>query len=84
MGCGSNWSYLFFLSFEIIFKMIVLNLFIAVIINSFEEYSHRAAYIINDLTLSKFNHYWKMFDKNGVGIIEAKEFKKFIFFLYKK
>lgn len=79
MGCGTDWSYVFFYSFQIIFKMIVLNLFVAVILNSFEDYSHRTKYLINDKSLIKLVKAWGIFDKKGIGIIHAKHFIRFLY-----
>lgn len=35
MGCGTQLSYLFFILFQIFFSLIMLNLFVAVIIEGF-------------------------------------------------
>ena len=77
-GCGTGWSYLFFFSYELIFKMIVLNLFIAVILQSFEDYTHRANFIVNDDGLFKAQDMWKLYDSNAIGLISMKDYEKFI------
>jgi len=83
LGCGNSWAYLFFFSFEVLFKMIVLNLFIAVILQSFEDYNHRANFIVNDEGLHIARNTWKMFDSQALGLISMKDYAKFINILNK-
>jgi hypothetical protein len=54
--------------------MIILNLFVAVILNSFEDYSHRTNYLVNEKSLLRLVKDWGIFDKKGVGLIPAKYF----------
>ena len=49
-NCGTVFSFLYFISFNIICSLIMLNLFILVIIQQFEEY-----YIPDDNILDRFN-----------------------------
>lgn len=77
-GCGTYWSYLFFFSFEILFIMIVLNLFIAVILQSFEEYTHRSNFVVNDEILIKIKNLWKLFDPKATTLISMKHYERFI------
>lgn len=35
LGCGTNISYIYFISFEIFIGMMIMNLFIAVVIEGF-------------------------------------------------
>jgi len=48
-GCGSNSAYLYMISFQWLFAIIFLNLFVAVILQGFEESSN-----FEDANLSEF------------------------------
>ena len=37
-GCGTTYAYLFYISFHLIFSLMILNLFIASIIGAYEEH----------------------------------------------
>ena len=37
-GCGTSYAYLFYISFHLIFSLMILNLFIASIIGAYEEH----------------------------------------------
>ena len=81
LGCGSSWAYFFFFSFEVLFKMIVLNLFIAVILQSFDDYNQRTNFIVNDEKLHQARDAWKVFDSEALGLIPMKNYAKFIYTL---
>ena len=37
-GCGTNLAYLFYIAFHLIFSLVILNLFIASVIDSYDEH----------------------------------------------
>lgn len=37
-GCGTYWAYVYFVSFHLIFSLVILNLFIASILGAYEEH----------------------------------------------
>ena len=37
-GCGTSYAYLFYISFHLIFSLMILNLFIASILGAYEEH----------------------------------------------
>lgn len=37
-GCGTSYAYLFYVSFHLIFSLMILNLFIASILGAYEEH----------------------------------------------
>eukprot|EP01016_Furgasonia_blochmanni_P010098 TRINITY_DN1424_c0_g1_i2.p1 TRINITY_DN1424_c0_g1~~TRINITY_DN1424_c0_g1_i2.p1 ORF type:complete len:593 (-),score=83.08 TRINITY_DN1424_c0_g1_i2:372-2102(-) len=70
-GCGTNWSYIYFVSFIIIFSMVILNLFVAVILEAFAENNCFESYTITLNDLHLFRNVWKYFDPRGTSLIYA-------------
>ncbi len=50
--------------------LIFLNLFIAIILESFEQVSSKVLNLISEEDLEKFKECWAQFDKNGAGYIQ--------------
>lgn len=38
-GCGTYWAYVFYVSFHLIFSLVILNLFIASILGAYDEHA---------------------------------------------
>lgn len=38
-GCGTYWAYVYYISFHLIFSLVILNLFIASILGAYEEHA---------------------------------------------
>lgn len=76
-GCGSYWAYPYFLSFTILFSLIILNLFIAVVLTQYDDEfkAHQSA--INKYQLKKIKQEWKKSDPHGDGYINYKDFWRF-------
>ena len=77
MGCGTRWGYLFFLSFHLIYSLIIFNLFIAMIITAFDEESKALKNAISRYQLKNINNLWKKYDPEGTGFMNYKEFWRF-------
>ena len=69
---------LFIVSFQIIFALIFLNLFVAVILEGFDESSRLENANLSEFYLSEFKKQWLKFDKKAVGVIECKDLIKFL------
>ena len=80
-GCGSFAASLFFcVSFMIVVSFIFLNLFIAIILDSFDTSKDEESLQIGGDTLSKFNDLWAgdQFDPKGTKLININSFNKFL------
>ena len=77
MGCGNALSYAYFISFQLIFTMILLNLFIAVILKAFEETSKSESFMIPDHNIDQFVERWKKKDHEGKGFMPIEAIEDF-------
>lgn len=77
VGCGTRWGYLFFLSFHFIYSLIIFNLFIAIIITSFDEESKALKNAVSRYQLKDIKNLWRKYDPYGVGYINYKDFWRF-------
>jgi len=68
-GCGSYVAYPYFCSFFIICAFLVLNLFVAVIMDNF-DYLTRDWSILGPHHLSEFVHLWSEYDPDAKGFIK--------------
>ncbi len=58
--------------------MTILNLFISVIIQAYQEISRLEYGRISNRDLENFKRNWKQFDKKGIGLIWIKQFTKLL------
>jgi len=77
-GCGSPISVLYFYSFTVIVSQIFLNLFIAIIIDSFLGQSQAYGMPVNQADIDDFIETWQSFDPNRIGTLECHNLEKFI------
>merc|ERR1712180_81606 len=68
-GCGSNFAYVYFISFFVVCAFLVLNLFVAVIMDNF-DYLTRDWSILGPHHLSEFVHLWSEYDPDAKGFIK--------------
>jgi len=66
--CGSNWSYAYFVSFVFLCSFLMLNLFVAVIMDNF-DYLTRDPSILGAHHLDEFIRMWADYDPNASGWI---------------
>ena len=69
-GCGTPWAYVFFISFMMLISFCYLNLFIAIVIEGFDEVRARADLKLSVLVYDQFREIWFRFDRHGTGFIE--------------
>ena len=62
--CGSNMTYLYFVSFIFLCSFIMLNLFVAVIMDNF-DYLTRDSSILGSHHLGEFISTWSEYDPSG-------------------
>lgn len=71
MECGNQvLAYGYFISFMVIVSFIFLNLFIAIILESFNTSQNEEGLKIGQQTLNIFTEIWSEFDKKGRGFIQ--------------
>lgn len=71
-GCGSNLAYAYFVSFIFFCSFLMLNLFVAVIMDNF-DYLTRDSSILGAHHLDEFVRIWAEYDPNATGRIHFTE-----------
>lgn len=77
-GCGSNSAYIYMISFQWLFAIIFLNLFVAVILQGFEESSNFEEANLSEFYLESFKLKWNKYDEKATGLMEIKYILKFL------
>ena len=79
MGCG-DWGYALFymISFQFVFALIFLNLFVAVILEGFDESSRLENANLSEYYLMVLKRQWLKFDEKAIGLIECKNLLAFL------
>lgn len=82
MACGNyGGSVVFFLVFVIMVALVFLNLFIAVILQSFEETMQTSKKWLDFDKIEHYREVWSKFDPYATGFIRCEDFRKFMFHL---
>lgn len=77
LGCGAGISaYLYFYSFVIAVSFVILNLFVGVVLEAFENSAEGGDLSPNDL--DEFIRAWSIFDSKASGFIPAMSMKKLV------
>jgi len=78
-SCGNPYiSMFFFYSFNVVVSQIFLNLFIAIIIDSFMAQSNAYEMPVNQGDVDDFIDAWQKYDQEGHGTIDCYKFEEFI------
>ena len=73
-GCGSRISAVgFIFTFVLFVSLIFLNLFIAIILQGFDETSQREKTQFNSDTMDNFREVWSRFDPDATTFIKTSE-----------
>ncbi|CAD8145327.1 unnamed protein product [Paramecium pentaurelia] len=75
-GCGTYWAYAYYISFHLIFSLVILNLFIASILGAYEEHVKSEQSAISKYQLHDVLNYWAQYDPKGTGFLNYKQFWK--------
>ncbi|CAD8058415.1 unnamed protein product [Paramecium primaurelia] len=73
-GCGTNIAYVYFITFHLIFSLVLLNLFIASILGAYEEHAKQEQNAISKYQLNDVLSYWVEYDPYGSGFLNYKQF----------
>ncbi|XP_029285223.1 voltage-dependent R-type calcium channel subunit alpha-1E isoform X2 [Cottoperca gobio] len=76
-GCGSDFAYFYFVSFIFFSSFLMLNLFVAVIMDNF-EYLTRDSSILGPHHLDEFVRIWGEYDRAACGRLHYKEMYKVV------
>jgi hypothetical protein len=68
-GCGSDFAYFYFITFFIVCSFLILNLFVAVIMDNF-DYLTRDWSILGPHHLDEFVRLWSEYDPDAKGRIK--------------
>ncbi|CAK89639.1 unnamed protein product (macronuclear) [Paramecium tetraurelia] len=75
-GCGTPYAYLYFISFHIIFSLMILNLLIASVLVAYEEHVKSEESAVSKYQLNDVLSLWRNYDPEGKGFINYKDFWK--------
>ncbi|CDW88224.1 voltage-gated ion channel superfamily [Stylonychia lemnae] len=78
MGCGSDAGFIFFTSFFLVVPLIFLNLFIAIILQGFEDMNQKELIVIKEDQLEHFRDTWCKYDPQGTGFIRIQKMANFM------
>ena len=70
IGCGSDFAYVYFISFLIVVSMIFLNLFIAIILEGFSSSNEEEEQTVSESHIDSFRLAWSDYDPDATGMIE--------------
>ena len=72
--CGNILAFPYFLSFHILFSLVILNLFVVIVLTQYDDEfkAHQSA--INKYQLNRIQKEWRICDPNGDGYIDYKLF----------
>ncbi|CDW82905.1 voltage-gated ion channel superfamily [Stylonychia lemnae] len=81
VGCGDSSfaGLLFYYSYIIFVNLIFLNLFIAIILQGFDDTQSKESRMFNQETLDKFRDVWSQYDPEATTFIPIKQIKDFLF-----
>ena len=72
---------LYFFSYLLFVKLIFLNLFIAIILQGFDETNAKQSGLINPQRLEHFRDKWSLFDQDGTSFIPCRHLPDLLFAL---
>ena len=79
IGCGDKVaSVIIFYSFAIVVALIFMNLFIAIILEGYQETLTQNKKLFNSTKSEEFRHVWSIYDKDATGYIYKRNFIKFM------
>jgi hypothetical protein len=81
-GCGSPGAGMaFFIAYFLLIPLFFLDIFVAIIIEGFEQSSNKANNLIQEEDYEKFRDSWVKFDPDGTGFISIPDFFQLMFLM---
>jgi hypothetical protein len=79
VGCGDMPTAIIYMdSFILLVRLIFLNLFIAIILDSFGDVTDQEARLLNSDMVERILESWANFDSNATGFIKVTDFEAFM------
>ena len=73
-SCGNNIAYLYFISFQIIVPIIVMNLFVVIVIEGFSDSMYENENMLCEENIEEFINIWMNYDPKCSKIVKPYEF----------
>lgn len=79
-GCGKPYtSQVFFISFVVIISLVFLNLFVAIILEGFDDIQRKdKRKVFDQSTTETFRDIWSSYDPFATGFIRVQDFQRFM------
>lgn len=79
ISCGLGYtSIIFFVTFIVMVSMVFINLFVAIILEGFQDTNDKDKKLFNLETTEYFREIWSRFDPNATCFIRSKDLPKFL------
>lgn len=78
-GCGTGWSYPYFISFVLLVPLMIINLFMAIVIEGYFISENEHESIINQKHIDELLKKWSEYDPKGTGFIS---YENLVFMLH--
>jgi len=72
-GCGTPFAYAYFISFIVVGNFIMLNLFLAVVLENYGSEKNKGPELLTEDDVANFKQLWATFDRDDTGFIHATE-----------
>ena len=73
--CGYSAAWIYFYLYTLIVGLVFLNLFVAIILEGFNDINAKDKQILNDDSVERFRQVWSTLDPKGTGFIEVPKLK---------
>jgi hypothetical protein len=64
--------------YQLVIAMVMMNLFVAVVLQGFDNLSKHESSSIKPIVLERFIENWSNYDKKGAGFISSRELNSFL------
>jgi len=79
IGCGSNlYSFSFFYSYYITVQLIFVCLFIAIMLDAYNEALIEDKGVINENAITNFKEVWSIYDQEATGFLKEEDLQEFL------
>ena len=79
--CGSDWTILYILSFNVVVSIVFMNLFVAIILQNFSDLNAQENQLLNENNMEHLRQCWARYDEEGTGFMPISKFIEFLCFL---
>ncbi len=72
-GCGTRTAVVFVFSFTLLVTLVFLNLFVAIVLDNFEDINKKDNDLLNEKNMKRLKRCWSEFDREGTCFIKVKD-----------